>query len=232
MESRPFASLTAGLLARKGAARPAMRRPHSGSFPVPTLPVSVQDDLGWNDMGEDYEDLPPVVAKPLSIVGTQQETAVTMPQASVPVPAPIEQQVMLEKAFSAPAAAALSPMPVVEEAKAPSVPALTPAPKKARVKKDVSQAKGASRPVGQSENAAIKAVRPRQTRAAFTLRLDPDRHLRLRLACVLSGRSAQQIVTDALEALLAKESRLDALVGQLPALQTEKEAAPRKRKAK
>lgn len=39
-------------------------------------------------------------------------------------------------------------------------------------------------------------------RAAFTLRVDADRHLKLRLACTLSGRSAQQLVTEALDQLL------------------------------
>src|SRR5690606_16373260 len=36
-------------------------------------------------------------------------------------------------------------------------------------------------------------------KAAFTLRLDPERHLKLRLACAVTGRSAQLIVTDALD---------------------------------
>jgi len=40
-------------------------------------------------------------------------------------------------------------------------------------------------------------------RAAFTLRLDADRHLKLRLACTLHNRSAQQLVTEALDRLLA-----------------------------
>lgn len=39
-------------------------------------------------------------------------------------------------------------------------------------------------------------------RAAFTLRLDAERHLKLRLACTLSNRSAQQIVIEALDALI------------------------------
>jgi predicted HicB family RNase H-like nuclease len=39
-------------------------------------------------------------------------------------------------------------------------------------------------------------------RAAFTLRVDAERHLKLRLACTLTGRSAQQLVTEALDQLL------------------------------
>lgn len=53
----------------------------------------------------------------------------------------------------------------------------------------------------------IAPVRPRAApgskgKAAFTLRLDPVRHLRLRLASALGHRSAQQIVTQALDAYL------------------------------
>ncbi len=39
-------------------------------------------------------------------------------------------------------------------------------------------------------------------RAAFTLRVDAERHLKLRLACTVKGRSAQQLVTEALDKLL------------------------------
>jgi hypothetical protein len=39
-------------------------------------------------------------------------------------------------------------------------------------------------------------------RVAFTLRLDRDRHLKLRLASVISDRSAQQILTEALDQYL------------------------------
>jgi hypothetical protein len=41
-------------------------------------------------------------------------------------------------------------------------------------------------------------------RAAFTLRLDAERHLKLRLACTIENRSAQQIVTEALDRLIAE----------------------------
>ena len=48
-------------------------------------------------------------------------------------------------------------------------------------------------------------------KAAFTLRLDPERHLKLRLACAVDGRSAQILVTQALDKLLADMPELDAL---------------------
>ena len=62
-----------------------------------------------------------------------------------------------------------------------------------------------------------KLERPRRSalsegrRAAFTLRLDGERHLQLRLACTITNRSAQQIVTEALDLLLAEMPEVAAL---------------------
>jgi len=58
---------------------------------------------------------------------------------------------------------------------------------------------------------AQRAAPGSKAKAAFTLRLDPDRHLKLRLACAVNGRSAQQIVTDAVDQLLAHMPELDAM---------------------
>ena len=44
-EPKPIASLSSGLLARKGAARPAMRPQGFGQV------SGNLEDLGWNDMG-------------------------------------------------------------------------------------------------------------------------------------------------------------------------------------
>jgi hypothetical protein len=54
-------------------------------------------------------------------------------------------------------------------------------------------------------------------KAAFTLRLDPSRHLKLRLACAVDGRSAQQLVTDALDRLLNEMPELDSMAERAPA---------------
>lgn len=51
---------------------------------------------------------------------------------------------------------------------------------------------------------------------AFTLRLDAERHLRLRLATAVGNRSAQKIVLDALDAYLAAHPELDELAEQVP----------------
>ncbi|MET0373577.1 MAG: hypothetical protein ABW128_04880 [Rhizorhabdus sp.] len=60
----------------------------------------------------------------------------------------------------------------------------------------------------------VEAVLPRKSKAAFTLRLEADRHLRLRLASAVTKRSAQQIVTEALDAYLDNQPGLDILLAQ------------------
>jgi len=52
-------------------------------------------------------------------------------------------------------------------------------------------------------------------RAAFTLRLDADRHLKLRLAATMQGVSAQALVTEALDRLLAEFDDLDIIANHL-----------------
>ncbi|WP_375289979.1 hypothetical protein [Qipengyuania sp.] len=52
-------------------------------------------------------------------------------------------------------------------------------------------------------------------RAAFTLRLDQERHLKLRLACTVRGCSAQQLVTDALDQLLAQMPEIETLAAHV-----------------
>ena len=52
-------------------------------------------------------------------------------------------------------------------------------------------------------------------RAAFTLRLDAKRHLKLRLASTVKNRSAQQLVTQALDQFLASIPEVEALAAQV-----------------
>ena len=159
--AKPLASLSSGLLARKGQARPAMRRQGMASLAALS---SAGDDLGWNDMGEPVAaaELPPVLEE-------RQQLAHAL--------APDAVETIAEE--EPPVAAA----PVTLPAAPPPVAAAVPAGRK----------------------------------AAFTLRLDTERHLRLRLASAVRGRSAQQLVTEALDALLATMPDVDALRGQLPA---------------
>ncbi|MWV27264.1 hypothetical protein GRF63_05040 [Erythrobacter sp. GH3-10] len=63
--------------------------------------------------------------------------------------------------------------------------------------------------------------RPRQKaadqgrRAAFTLRLDNERHLKLRLASTMQSCSAQQLVTEALDRFLQDIPELDSIAAHV-----------------
>ncbi len=154
--SKPLASLSSGLLARKGQARPAMR---PQGFVGSDMSL---EDLGWNDLGEGRAAAP---VQPLT------------PETPVPVEAPTPAVVVQREALSREVAP-----PVVATA----------------------------------ELAAIgAAVATRKGKAAFTLRLDADRHLKLRLASAIEGRSAQAIVTQALDEYVTKLAEVEALSAQL-----------------
>ncbi len=60
------------------------------------------------------------------------------------------------------------------------------------------------------------------SKAAFTLRLDVDRHLQLRIASALTNLSSQKLVTQALDAFLLSLPEVDALIAQLPVAKTAK----------
>ena len=68
----------------------------------------------------------------------------------------------------------------------------------------VRQQRQLGRELGADRRSALAEGR----RAAFTLRLDADRHLQLRLACTIKGRSAQQLMIEALDRLLADQPDL------------------------
>ena len=72
------------------------------------------------------------------------------------------------------------------------------------------------RPVSVATASRLARETRHKTKAAFTLRLDEDRHLRLRLASALSGRSAQMLVTEALDAFLESVPEVDDLARQVP----------------
>ena len=75
-----------------------------------------------------------------------------------------------------------------------------------------------ARPVSTATAARIgREVASRKGKAAFTLRLDHERHLKLRLASAVTGRSAQLLVTEALDVFLESLPELGALVDRLPA---------------
>lgn len=162
-QAKPFASLSGGLLARKGAARPAMR-PQGYASLVPTQQQI--EDLGWNDMGHEPGPTPPVAIEkpPVLVVREALAEAVEAPEALEPV--------------------------------------MTPA---------------AVRSVSVATATRLSRETAHKNRAAFTLRLDAERHLKLRLASALAHQSAQQIVAHALDRFLESMPEVEALRAQLPA---------------
>src|SRR5919206_3671052 len=98
-ETKPFASLSSGLLARKGGAKPAMRPQGFGSF------GGSLEDLGWNDMGvPEYHDHVP----------TPIDALTPSPRSPAAPPRVVEQQQALRATFQAP-----EPEPVAERAPEP-----------------------------------------------------------------------------------------------------------------
>jgi predicted HicB family RNase H-like nuclease len=70
-------------------------------------------------------------------------------------------------------------------------------------------------PMRKASAPAKRAKAKSGKRAAFTLRLDAERHLKLRLASTIMGQSAQQLVTDALDNLLAGIEDLESLAARM-----------------
>lgn len=146
---KPLASLSSTLLARKGAARPAMRiagRPYMDAAERSLDDGEWRDDLGWNDLGEDA----PVAAQPAL--------------GDAPTPEVVRQQQALIAQFGTEAAP------------------------------------------GARQSALAQG-----RRAAFTLRLDAERHFQLRMATAMTNRSAQQILVEALDRFLADQPAIATL---------------------
>ena len=203
-----FASLSSGLLARKGAAKPAMRPQGFGQMGAGL------DDLGWNDMGFEA---------PKPSVGLQQRDAnhdafgEAVPEqplrnpvaALTPSPVHGQQADLVARLAEADDAGEIDEEDDgVEEASIATL--QQPVLRVSKSRASVISAK--PQPAAPTVRAAV-ATGPK---AAFTLRLDADRHLRLRLACALTGRSAQMLVTDAVDRLIAGYPELDTFADTLP----------------
>ena len=206
-EPKPFASLSSGLLARKGGARPAMRPQGFGQI------GGNLEDLGWNDMG--FEAPKPVETPRDSEHDAFGEPIVEHPALHghaglTPVHSPVhtQQSEIADRFNDADEATEESEdvdkaaETVEEQDELPVQPAEARAP--------MYVVPSAPAPV------ARRAPRPRSApgskgKAAFTLRLDPERHLKLRLACAVSGRSAQLLVTDALDQFLDGMPQLEGM---------------------
>ena len=192
-DSKPYASLSSGLLARKGGAKPAMRpQGFNGGFGGNAgFNSGNLEDLGWDDMGpaDDYHH-PSVHSLGLTPApGSHLRTGDDEPE-----------QAFEEAEDFAPAAAApepVGPPPVVEQQRA--------------LRESFAEADVVALPRRRAAPADIKS------KAAFTLRLNPERHLKLRLASAVTRQSAQQLVTAALDDFLDSLPGLDQLAERVPA---------------
>lgn len=225
-EPKAFASLSSGLLARKGGARPAMRPQGFGGQTGASL-----EDLGWDDMGFEPPKPANLPERDADHDGFGEEVpeqplrnplAALTPVGQVsPVGSPVhDQRAELADAFNAVEAEGdedYDDTAELYEGDAPdlgaevvAIPARKPmvftAPAVAAPTLAVAPRRG-SKP---------RAAAGSKAKAAFTLRLDKDRHLKLRLACAVTGRSAQQLVTDALDGLLAAMPELDGMAQRAP----------------
>lgn len=241
MSDPGFASLGPTLLARKGGAKPAMRPQVAPLVIDETTPIAEDqlEDLGWNDMGHDDAgdagfadgadivpisadiDADQIAAGAGPIVRRQQrrleervlaDAVMTGPEDSEP-----EYDADDEALYGVDYAGGYDVADEDDDAEyfdasdeseddaavtgfTPLAPAQAPAPSPVRTK--------APRP------ARVPAVQAGR-RAAFTLRLDADRHLKLRLAATMQGVSAQALVTEALDRLLAEYGELDVIASHL-----------------
>lgn len=280
-EPKPLASLSAGLLARKGAARPAMRRQaQAHGLNGGMAGFGNQDDLGWNDMGYDVDphdnaldhgrsvdhglspmssaqlphqhvtsdSLPDALdalgeavdrVMPGHAPAPQQTSTVQSFDARINVPeqaeppAVREQQARIEQALVAPESVV---EPVVEVAREPVADTSIIAPVAAPVQPAPVAAVAApipapiiaptvAAPIAPSAPSRAPSPRVRAgTRGnfAFTLRLDPERHLRLRLASATTNRSAQQIIIQLVDDYLADLPEIDAFAAQVPASKSDR----------
>jgi hypothetical protein len=227
MSEPGFASLGPSLLARKGGAKPAMRPQVAplvaDETAIATLGEDQLEDLGWNDMGDSEghgagADIVPInadisaddfVSGPGPIVRRQQrrleervlaDAVMTGPEDADPEYDEDDEPVYGE-AFD-------DEEDYADEDEGADYAALAPAPPSEPV---IVAPAPRPRAVRSARVPAAQAGR----RAAFTLRLDADRHLKLRLAATMQGVSAQALVTEALDRLLAEYDELDVIANHM-----------------
>jgi hypothetical protein len=190
-EPKPIASLSSGLLARKGAARPAMRRPVIQNSGVAA--TAVQDDLGWNDMGYDVDPDPTTPMdyehdhgyNPLANAVPEVKPEVKHQQERIAEQLQVQAEELGVAGFEQPVSQVV---PII-----------------------------ATRPVATKAPVVRERAAPgSKGKSAFTLRLDAERHLKLRLACAISNKSAQQLVTAALDAFIDAMPEISSLAAQVP----------------
>ncbi|HEY6815749.1 MAG TPA: hypothetical protein VI168_09445 [Croceibacterium sp.] len=146
-----------------------------------------------------------VASKPVAEVRSEVIASKPVPEVRSEVIATKPPRPVVEAAASEPALETPAPKPLVrsiheelaemlERGETEYQVTKTKQPKAAAVK--------APAPLPEPAPAAIEDHAEANRRAAFTLRLDAKRHLKLRLASTVRNRSAQQLVTEALDRFL------------------------------
>ena len=245
-ESKSFASLGPTLLARKGAAKPAMRSQHwSQGAANAAQAAETLEDLGWNDMGdepevehsatvlsltpaqpsneddidedEEYETQPLIAGNDIDEVHAVEQVDETSEEAE---DEDEDASHYLPDDYDTDDFEDENDDDYGEDADAALAQWVTRKPEVRRQQEELAEA------VGATEEAAPTPRKRRSSRergsaldkgqrAAFTLRLDAERHLKLRLACTIRNRSAQQLVTEALDRFLGQIQEVEALAAQL-----------------
>jgi hypothetical protein len=228
MSESGFASLGPSLLARKGGAKPAMR-PQVAPLVVDEQEITALaeeqlEDLGWNDMGHDHaahdqgahDHHVDADAHGGEVVPISGAVA-----ADLDAPGPIvrRQQRRLEERVLADAAMTgpedREPEYDEDEGEYGEEDALYSDASDATFQAPPEPVAAAPAPVARAPQPSRMPAVPSGRRAAFTLRLDADRHLKLRLAATMHGVSAQVLVTEALDRLLAEFDELDIIANHL-----------------
>jgi hypothetical protein len=209
-EPKPMASLGSSLLARKGGAKPAMR-PQLAGFAGMSSTAAAQnlEDLGWNDMGEDDEETQGHSGEILQLTPAPHNP-VAEAETDGASPRPLVRSMHDELAARLSSA---EPDHLIEKVARPVPERKTekPAPPKAERPAEPEQAPRFDEAPARSPRQGLRSSR----RAAFTLRLDAKRHLKLRLASTVRNRSAQQLVTEALDRFLNDIPEIESLAAQL-----------------
>ena len=189
-----------------------MRRQGFTNFPDLSSDHSgeTHEDLGWNDMGYDVD--PDHDAHPIEHVHHNPLAG------AIPNPGAAVRQQQEE------IAAKLGATPSKEEPEDSGVKEATAVPVPLSISREVQPLaehsalsnEGGSREREAEKPRPAKISRTRKAKTAFTLRLDPDRHLKLRLATAIKNVSAQQLVTRAVDEYLKSIPELDDLAERVP----------------
>lgn len=183
MSMKAAASLTGSLLARKGAAYPAA---YSAPTPSPDI-----DSASGSSQARAYND-PRVIASapPAPIAPSTMAT-----------PAPQHGEQFQDGRPSTPTPAA-TPEPVVSPAISAAIPAAAPEPAPA-----ATPAVGAE--PDSVEGVGLPQTMDKMGRVRLSVRLDPDRYLRVKMASARTRWSAQDIVIAALDRYLGGKGESD-----------------------